>query len=95
MIYQKFVRLFVIILFGKLPGLFIYRDNIHLPNRIWIVVLYYLIKKGNYDVAEFVNKTVPDNFVLQIPPLYKLEDIKFQTYQNPFNFYFKNFFADF
>ena len=53
-------------------------------------VLYYLIKKGNYDVAEFVNKTVPDNFVLQNPPIYKLEDIKFQTYQNPFNFYFRN-----
>lgn len=53
-------------------------------------VLYYLIKKGNYDVAEFVNKTVPDNFVLQNPPLYKLEDIKFQVYQNPFNFYFRN-----
>lgn len=53
-------------------------------------VLYYLIQKGNYDVAEFTNKTVPDNFVLQNPPLYKLDEIKYQTYQNPFNFYFKN-----
>ena len=53
-------------------------------------VLYYLIQKGNYDVAEFVNKTVPDDFVLQNPPSYKLDDIKFEVYQNPFNFYFKN-----
>ena len=53
-------------------------------------VLYYLIQKGNYDVAEFTNKTVPDNFSLQNPPLYRLEDIKYQIYQNPFNFYFKN-----
>lgn len=53
-------------------------------------VLYYLIKKGNYDVAEFVNKTVPDNFVMQNPPRYQLEEIKYQTYQNPFNYYFKN-----
>lgn len=53
-------------------------------------VLYYLIQKGNYDVASFINKTVPDNFVLQNPPMYKLEDIKYKAYQNPFNFYFKN-----
>ena len=53
-------------------------------------VLYYLIKKGNYDVAEFVNETVPDNFVMQNPPVYKLDEIKYQAYQNPFNFYFRN-----
>lgn len=53
-------------------------------------VLYWLIKKDNYDIAEFVNKTVPDNFVLQNPPVYKLEDIKYKAYRNPFNFYFKN-----
>ena len=53
-------------------------------------VLYYLIKKGNYDVAEFINKTVPDDFSLKKTPQYHLEEIKYQTYQNPFNFYFKN-----
>ena len=53
-------------------------------------VLYYLIKKGNYDVAEFVHKTVRDNFVLTNPPLYKLEDIQYKAYDNPFNYYFKN-----
>lgn len=53
-------------------------------------VLYYLIKKDNYDVAEFVNQTVPDDFVLQNPPHYDLADIKYQSYNNPFNFYFKN-----
>ena len=53
-------------------------------------VLYYLIQKGNYDVAEFVNKTVPDDFVMNNPPVYNLEEIKYQVYQNPFNFYFKN-----
>jgi len=53
-------------------------------------VLYYLIQKGNYDVAEFVNKTVPDDFVVDNPTMYKLEDIQYQVYQNPFNFYFKN-----
>ena len=53
-------------------------------------VLYYLIQKGNYDVASFINKTVSDDFILQNPPMYKLEDIKYKAYQNPFNFYFKN-----
>lgn len=64
------------------------QDDMFHPQAL--EVLYYLINKGNYDVAEFVNKTVPDNFILQNPPLYNLEDIKFEVYQNPFNFYFKN-----
>ena len=53
-------------------------------------VLYNLIQKGNYDVASFINKTVPDDFVMQNPPLYNLDEIKYQVYQNPFNFYFQN-----
>lgn len=64
------------------------QDDLLHPQAIEI--LYSLIKKDNYDVAEFVNQTVPDNFVLQNPPLYKIEEIKFQAYKNPFNYYFKN-----
>lgn len=64
------------------------QDDMFHPQAL--EVLYYLIKKDNYDVAEFVNKTVPDNFVMPKAPIYKLEDIKYKSYKNPFNYYFKN-----
>ena len=64
------------------------QDDILHPQAL--EVLYYLIRKDNYDVAEFVNKTVPDDFVMLNPPRYNIEEIKYQTYQNPFNYYFKN-----
>lgn len=67
---------------------FLDQDDMLHPQAL--EVLYYLIQKGNYDIAEFINKTVADNFVLQNPPQYKLDDIKYKAYQNPFNFYFKN-----
>lgn len=53
-------------------------------------VLYYLIKKDNYDVAEFVNKTVSDDFVMHNPPRYELDKIKYETTRDPFKFYFRN-----
>lgn len=53
-------------------------------------VLYYLIQKDNYDVAEFVNKTVPDDFIMKNPPLYELDKIKYETTRDPFKFYFRN-----
>lgn len=64
------------------------QDDMFHPQAL--EVLYYLIQKGNYDIAEFTNKTVPDDFVLQNPPQYRLDEIEYEAYQNPFNYYFKN-----
>jgi len=53
-------------------------------------VLYHLITKYNADVAEFVNDTVPDDFVLQNPPCYDIDKIPAEFSRDAFRFWFRN-----
>ena len=53
-------------------------------------VLHHLITKYNADVAEFVNETVPDDFVMSNPPHYDIDKIPAEFSQDAFHFWFRN-----
>lgn len=53
-------------------------------------VLHHLITKYNADVAEFVNETVPDDFVMSNPPHYDIDKIPAEFSQDSFHFWFRN-----
>ncbi len=67
---------------------FLDQDDMLHPQAL--EALYHLITRYNADVAEFKNKTVPDNFVLRDPVHYDIDKLPAEFCPDAFQFYFRN-----